>query len=1273
MQLDVADTIITALLADELTVTTAGSLELADFGVLLDNGLGYQLGDGFTGQTTVTASPVDDLFATLVLAGAGDLNISGDVVFAGETIVNLNLMTGARPWEAGAALAGDINLAVPVGAFAPVGVSAALTLAGEVTSPQLSGDVRVLEPAATLAAGTLQASIDGATLNLSGDGLELRGQATATGFNTQLDARRFDLSPFIAQLQNPTLSGELRAEQTWGDALTAAADVQVNAERSRVGVVLEPTASGFEAVANVDVDARDITVSDLRGRVAGQVRISPASLTNEALTRAPISGELTLRELAQAAADWSLSGTAQVSGTPVNPTALATLNGQGSASGQLNASYDSRGIRINSNLAVAGAQTDVLVAITPDLQVGDASGRVRFADYVLELEDLSATTLQLTGREALENWRALVDIPAQTVSLSGNLASVAPAEGMVDVRVDAQADRWLEGSLTGLAASGVVLGDVTLTGTGGMGGNVMLAGDNVQASASLADMTWNVARLALALPAELSLVLQGEGQAANADLSGTLAGDVAGEALSLPLELTYQDGNARVLLQSDDVLAGQVDITAGLTGDALTGNIDVSNLTLAGTNISANGTLGGTVAAPVADLNLDVSQGENDVNAVVQFRDGVLELDSQIAAAFLDAPLSVSGQALPTVDVTLSQTNESQANESLQLSLAEGRLRGQGQLTLELAGVNLVLEGMLAGNSALSVLVDASGVVPGLALQTRLPERLEQLDTLTIVGVQETSGALRINVAERAVLFDDVAWQDDANAISVNGELRQAADGFAGRLEGDYQLLSADVAEDGGIAVNPDVSPNVSAEANVDASAPAPGEQVILPWLAEAERVGFVLELAEQTINLNLVSDLGDVLAQVSLAPLSATVQGDLQLADGSAQIDLRYDETGPNGSIVLVSVPLVVAYPNPTDSDNLNIDTNANTNTNTNTDTNAAAGQVADGDGEPLTGLAISSEVQVSPVGVNADGQIDVFGGRVGVRGQAGWARVLPAGLVESYFPEAGNALQGDVLLDGFDPQVVPLVAARLPHLNAPISGAVSVRDNVLLGQIVSPDLAILESNLPLSLALSGTLAEANLQGSLGRTRINVSTSATGVSGRVNLLQFPLHALAEAAAGDLDLDARTTAAIRFELPFDGSGLFVDLASERVRLQQGDSVSTGDVSLTYRDGALTISRARFDSENGTGGFWEARGSVAPDLLDVSLTAQDADFTPLLRLAPALAASALEVQGSLELRTSGNFDEPTVTLTSPLVTLGVGDSIYRIEDTDVALVGGRVRR
>lgn len=1256
VQVNVADTVITALIADEITVTTAGSLELPDFGVNLDNGLGYQLGSGFTGQTTVTVTPNDDLLATLVLVGAGDLSITGDAVFSGQNVVNVDVSTGARPWEAGATLAGNIAVDVPVGAFAPVGVSGALTLAGDVTSPQVLGDIHVQGSAGTLAAGTLEANTDGATLNLSGDGLDVRAAATTTGFNAQLDARRFDLSPFVEQLQNPSLSGQLRAEQTWGDALSAEADLQVNAERSQVGVVLEPTARGFDVVADVNVDARDITVSDLRGVVNGQVRLSPADLSGEAFTSTAISGELTLRDLAQAASDWSLAGTAQVSGTPNNPVVIANLNGQGSASGQLAASYDSRGVRVTSNLALAGAETDVFVAVTPDLQLSDARGSVRFADYVFELANVSATTLQLTGQESLENWRGLVDVAAQTVALSGDLASVAPAQGLLDVRVDATADAWLEGSLTGLAASGVVLGDVTLTGTGGVGGDITLAGENVQASASLSDLAWNVERLALTLPSELALTLQGDGQAAAAELTGMLTGDVAGDALNLPLELSYQNGHARVLVQSNDVLGGQVDITAGLTGDALTGNITINNLTVAGANITANGTLGGTVAAPVADFDLDVLQGENDISAVVQFRDGILELNSQIASALLTEPLTVSGQALPTVNVTLSQ-----AEETLQLGFAEGRLQAQGQLALEIAAVNLVLEGMPSGNSALSVLLDASGVAPGLALQTRLPNQLEPLDTLTIVGVQETSGSLRVNVNERSVLFDEVAWQDAANAVSLNGELRQAETGFVGRLEGDYQILSVDVANDS-VDTNPAANPDAVAE-DVDATAPVSGEQVILPWLADAEQVGFVLELAGQTIDLNLVSDFGDVLAQVSLAPLTATVQGDLQLADGSAQIDVRYDETGPNGSIMLVGVPLVVAYP----------DVNA---TNSNNPDADAANQVVDGDvggdsgdGEPLTSLAISSEVQVSPVGVNADGQIDVFGGLVGVRGQAGWARVLPAGLVESYFPAAGNALQGDVLLDGFDPQVVPLVAARLPNLDAPISGAVSVRDNVLLGQLVSPDLAILESNLPLSLELSGTLTEATLQGTLGRNRITVSTSETGVSGRVNLLQFPLHALAEAAAGDLDLDARTTAAIRFELPANGAGLFVDLATERVRLQQGDSLSTGDVSLTYQDGALVISRARFDSENGTGGFWEAQGSVSPELLDVSLTAQNANFTPLLRLVPALAASALDVQGSLELRTSGNFDEPTVTLTSPLVTLGLGDSVYRIEDTDVALIGG----
>ena len=105
-------------------------------------------------------------------------------------------------------------------------------------------------------------------------------------------------------------------------------------------------------------------------------------------------------------------------------------------------------------------------------------------------------------------------------------------------------------------------------------------------------------------------------------------------------------------------------------------------------------------------------------------------------------------------------------------------------------------------------------------------------------------------------------------------------------------------------------------------------------------------------MNLAVPSNLGDVNADISLAPLSLAVQGDLRLAEGRAQVDVRYDqEQGPAGSVVLERVPLLIS-PAQVAPNDIAPDPSADPITNL-----------------PVTTLAVTCTVNLQPSGLDSRG----------------------------------------------------------------------------------------------------------------------------------------------------------------------------------------------------------------------------------------------------------------------------------------------------------------
>src|SRR5690606_25811166 len=247
----------------------------------------------------------------------------------------------------------------------------------------------------------------------------------------------------------------------------------------------------------------------------------------------------------------------------------------------------------------------------------------------------------------------------------------------------------------------------------------------------------------------------------------------------------------------------------------------------------------------------------------------------------------------------------------------------------------------------------------------------------------------------------------------------------------------------------------------------------------------------------------------------------------------------------------------------------------------------------------------------------------------------------------------------------LIPGIATTLPHLNGALSGVVQLRNGVILGQLVAPELAVGERLMPVALQLSGVPSSIDAALVVAGTLISADLEAGQLTGSARLERFPLELIAEAFVGPSDVTASLTGVLRFDVPLaDPVAGFVRVATEEVRLARADVVTLGNVTITYDDRALNVERAEF----GGRGSWHAGGVLSPELLDFRLEAEEADFSPLLGLVPDLARYAVGAAGSFTFTASGSFAAPQMSLESEALDIGFAGTRFRIEGTGASLTG-----
>ena len=1123
------------------------SLNFEDVGrVAVTSDLAWTPEGGYRGGAEVTLGTSETPTSTqaeFALEGDGGLTVTGNANAGGA---GLELDARLGPSLRDPALGGNVQLEALLSSFVPAWPGEEVFLTGDVA---LSGSARAPAAAGSVALrgaleadGTLQASLDGGAVSLTGPGLELSASGDADGWVLTTEARSLNVAPVLPQVDVPLLSGTLTASQDWGEASQASfTGLELWTLRSEVSGALQ-----YDGELTGDlgghVNLADLQGAPLRGTLRGELALGAGT---EELT-----GRIEAENLGLEAASWGLSGVATLAGSPASPELDLSLTGVGSATGTLAAAFSPQAGRasVRSDLAVAGLSSDLAVTLSP----GDveASGGLAWGDYGLTVDTANAGNASplLRGTGALAGWA---------------------------LELEPRLDAPLAGTLTGAQVGGVPLGPVAFRGAGG---TLNLEGEALAGTLELgAGGLWTLERLALPLPAGLRLEASGAGGLTQGALAGTLAGELAGEAVTAEFAGEFGDG-ALLVTADGGLLAGNLNLNARFE-EGWTGGLELTGARLGGVTAEVRGELSGALAAPQLNGRLEASGGALGEGALSgtfgASPQGVL-LEQTLASPLLSAPLTLSGEVWPAPALLLKS-----GDDGLELSQnPDGGFTSEGSLTLEAAGFGLALAA-LEGSGELGGTLRTP--LPGFVLAASLPDAPEML-TVRLEGRERAGGALVLAWDEGLTLAaEGLSYRTEAGTLSLSGVLA----GLEGTLDGRWTGTGGD----------------------------------LLPWLAEAE-VPLSVDVADARVGLSSESALGRLEAAFDRERGALELDAALGTGAGEAALRLAYTpEAGPEGNVLLDAVPLL------------------------------------SGDA-PLT---LSGDLELGAQGLAGDARLLAGGGTLRAEGALGWG-LLPEGL-RAPFPLAEETLRGSLRAANVDLAALPGVG--LPYLHAPLSGVAEFGGRNVVGQLLIPEARVLDTSLPTELEFNGTLDQIDVRGALGESRVNLGWDGATLSGLVNLEGFPLQTVAEAVVGDTGVEASLTGVARLRLPVaaPASGT-IEVATERVRLARGGVVSEGNAAFRYEAGALIVDEVRF----GGAGEWRAQGRVTRDALDLSVEAENADFGPLLGLAPRLAELGVGAAGSFTLRAGGSLADPDVTFSSPNLAFEAGGLSGRLDGTEGRLAG-----
>ncbi|UCH26099.1 MAG: translocation/assembly module TamB domain-containing protein [Trueperaceae bacterium] len=1185
--------------------------------------LSWSAANGFTGRADLRLEPLAETRLELHLIGRGVLQVTGESYLRDQGVATAELILSDAPWL-DRNLSGTVILAAELPPLIPelqdlplaqdLTAAGTFEIGGNLTDPRISGPVSLggMVPAQ----GQLEASREQASVRLEGRGLSASAEVDAEGWRLEAELTELDLTQ-LERIEAARLTGALSGHQDWGQPpiIRLESFTLASADSNITGHLTYHQGLHGTLELGLNLADLDLDTQSYRGTIRGPLTLE---LTGEGeknrstLQRVNLSGALRAEGLGLTDSDWGLGGNVTIEGSLASPSIELELAGEGSASGELRASATPQlgNYRLTGGLSVGSLKADAELTLQAGTLQGN--GSLAWDEYRFDIAAGDEPgRLMLVGKDLLSGWQGEVDIDGQQLDLRGEFTDLTPGAGrLADLHLNWQqgVKEWITGELTELAFNDISLGDLTISSEATEAERLVLVeGEALKATLSLLgyEVGWELERLGVSLPGEVTLQAQGGGTLSQADLRGQLRGTLFEEEIDLPFTSRYQAGEIR--LDADtSLLGGNLSMAARHQSDTgWQGHLELDGIQLQGTMTNLDGDFSGLLTEPKLTGRLTARQGSTELSGEFTLSRTAMHLTQQLASPLLVEPLLLEGRLWPELTLTASTVDGNRLEVSQTGSDTGTAYISDGVLELAVGPAAVRLRPTGRSGEWLEVAL-ALPSVEGLAFVGVVPE-MEPGEWFTslrnegwrLTGTETTSGDVTLTVENGISLaLEELNWRGEAGALQVSGQV-YLGDGVDGQLTGRWRFEH-------------------------------PPESALLPWLDGLETWPFEAILTGTGALLNADSALGKVTATIDWQDdLNVQATADLVVGDGKAQLDLGYDATeGPSGKVVLTAVPLL-------------------------TETVEGA----------TTQLDLSGTLALGQDGIRGEGGVNTPLGEVALEGQLGWARIVPTDLQTRYLPSATNLLEIETHLDGFDLAELPLVAKTAPNLTAPLSGTLQLSNESVSGVLESPELTVLDLALPARLELTGNLARLEAVGTLGRSELELSYQDGIFAGLINWMEFPLHSIAAAALGDPGATATVTGSTRFEIPLgQPAESSVRIATERIQLEYGDQVTLGNLSASYDGGDWIIDNAEFRGE----GTWQANGSFTTETLDLSVTAQDADFSPLLRLIPSLSTLDLEVRGSFSANTRGNLGKPQIEAQSPALEIRIGGSNYRLEQMSLTL-------
>ncbi|MEX2541285.1 MAG: translocation/assembly module TamB domain-containing protein [Trueperaceae bacterium] len=993
----------------------------------------------------------------------------------------------------------------------------------------------------------------------------------------------------------------------------------------------------------------------MTGTLAGAVTIEAEDLAS--LLAGTLRGDLRLQEAGLAGGDSTLSGSVAVSGPVNDPRLELDLLAGGRAGGRLRieSAPASGRLSLRSDLSWGPLTTDLEVSST--VSEVSAAGRIDLPGgyFVLSriarpADSTGLPTIALDGSDRFRDWRLEFAPAGPELRVQADLDTLGNAiHGQLTLNAGSRppGEPWLQAQVESLGWGGVTLGTVRLE-TASPGAEILISGPDLQASVRPREgFAWTIEKLDLDLPAGMAATASGSGSAASGRLDAVVSGKVGGVPASLPLTLERGPASPLTVAGSGELLGGTLMVDAGLVavpaelqspdarwqgpewmGLQWKGEVAAHGVQFAGTSGRFTGTISGPAPSPQLALNAN-AQGTGFTltgQALLVVDEQALQLD--LDSPYLDSPLTIAARAGEETSVRIS-----------------GRRTGGSDG--EFSGSPDEDPGAAAAGVAV-LFPHAPGLVPevsGNLIVDIGPLRLALNATSDLSGAGEAEAApggqqgLEIVLSLPQLPGSGLSTVLSASELARPASLLEGPLPFtgiertSGRVVADLARLSLrvdDLSYRGEIAtvgLSGRVGPGVSSDLVGNIVIDAPVRTGLLPALPENSRVPFRIGADAGLIEVESEGDLGTVRLVYDTDVGTADLDAVIRFAGGSAAGELSFDPViGPVGRFTVDGLPLIAL--------------------------------------DDQQQLRLSGDVEVSPQAVTGTTQLRAANGSLRATATLGLGMFVPAAIA----PQGTGEQRLDLQLATFDLSSLPLVASRVPYLSAPLSGFLQIQGRNVVGRLVAPDLAVAGETLPLSIDVSGPLDSLVMNALVAGSAIRLTLDDHSLSALATLERFPLHRMVEAVTGPTDVSAEVTGVARVVLPFDRrEGPSVEVATELVRLERSGVVTTGNVSLVLDEGALNVREAEF---NGAG-RWSAEGSISPDLLDFNLTAEDADFGPLLGLVPTLARYRVAAQGSLELSATGTMTRPQVTLATPALQFEVAGSDFLLEQGEANLNDGRL--